>query len=100
MKLGLAKYTDPLLSCCIPDQELVKLILVLHCLGHKRSPGKVNQEHAYIYHKTGNKSIRNMLTSIFSPDKGQPCYVDFSSYSFHNEHRLPVISYVGFFPIS
>lgn len=34
--------TNPLLSCCVPDQELVELVLVLHCLGHEGCPGEKN----------------------------------------------------------
>lgn len=32
--------TNPFLSRRVPDQELVQLVLVLHCLGHEGCPGK------------------------------------------------------------
>lgn len=42
--------TNPLLSCRVPDQELVQLILVLHRLGHEGCSGENKQLHDKLLH--------------------------------------------------
>lgn len=51
-KAASERETNPLLSCRVPNEELVQLVLVLHRLGHKRSPGDTwqnTEEKTYVW---------------------------------------------------